>query len=173
MGPRKCYNGAMEEERTLEFFSGSEQDTKRLGEALAAALGRGAVILLKGDLAAGKTALARSIFAYRGFEKGFCSPTFSIVNVYEREGALALHADLYRLGDAEELVYTGFYDMLGDADITVVEWPELISEEMGDTSTVIDIDILPEPGERMFHIRVPDGETCLRLKEELNAGTGC
>ena len=161
----------MEEDRTLEFFSGSEQDTKRLGEALARSLGRGDVILLRGDLAAGKTALARSIFSARGFEKGFCSPTFSIVNIYEDHGASAVHADLYRLSDAEELVYTGFYDILPDADIVVVEWPELIEDELGDNSTMIDIDILPEEGKRMFRICAPDERIYLRLKEELNADT--
>ena len=160
----------MEERFTLEFHSSGEEDTARLGRALGRTLGRGAVLLLKGDLAAGKTAISRSIFAERGFEKGFCSPSFAIVNVYEKEGAYALQSDLYRLGDAEELVYTGFYDMLGDADICVVEWPELIGDEFPDACTV-NIDILPAEGERLFRISSPGEDTIRILKEEL--GTRC
>ncbi|MBO4360904.1 MAG: tRNA (adenosine(37)-N6)-threonylcarbamoyltransferase complex ATPase subunit type 1 TsaE [Eubacteriaceae bacterium] len=162
----------MEEDRTLEFYSGSTKDTDRLGKALSLSVGKGGIILLRGDLAAGKTALSRSIFSARGYEKGFCSPTFSIVNIYEKEGSSAVHADLYRLADAEELVFTGFYDVLEDSEITVVEWPKLIEEEFAGRAVTVDIDITGE-GQRVFRICAPDDETAGKIREELYADTGC
>jgi tRNA threonylcarbamoyl adenosine modification protein YjeE len=98
--------------------------TAALGERLAAALRPGDLVLLQGDLGAGKTALARAVVrALLGDPMlEVPSPSFALVQPYEGNGRVILHADLYRLADAREIDELGLFDV---PEATVlVEWPE-------------------------------------------------
>jgi len=103
----------------------SEADTARLGAAIAARLRPGMLVLLEGDLGAGKTALARVIVrALVGDrELDVPSPSFALIQPYERgDGVPVLHVDFYRLTEASETRELGLFD---NADaIVLVEWPE-------------------------------------------------
>ena len=92
----------------LEVELGSEAATRALGQALAARLKAGDLILLRGDLGAGKTALARAIIqsclAAHGIEEDVPSPTFTLVQTYESPALLIAHVDLYRIEDPEEVL---------------------------------------------------------------------
>jgi len=102
--------------------------TEALGRALARLLRPGDVVALYGDLGAGKTALARAMIrALPGppgaAEEEVPSPTFTLVQTYEREPAPVWHFDLYRLEGAGEVEELGFSEALADG-IVLVEWPE-------------------------------------------------
>lgn len=97
--------------------------THALGRALGSALAAGDVILLVGDLGAGKTALAQGIGAGLGVRAVVNSPTFTIVKEYA--GRLPLyHFDLYRIEAPDELYALGFDDYLAGDGVCVVEWAE-------------------------------------------------
>lgn len=101
--------------------------TEALGRALAARLTAGDVVLLWGDLGAGKTTLARALLrALPGppgsAEETVPSPTFTLVQLYERELGPVWHFDLYRLNHPEEVWELGWEEAL--QGLVLVEWPE-------------------------------------------------
>ncbi len=112
------------------YKSFSYQETLDIAKGFAKGLVGGEIILLEGELGAGKTAFCTGIFEGLGCE-GYCSsPTFAILNIYEGRHRLA-HLDLYRLNDVD-LDELGFYDLLDEGAVLAVEWsaraPELYIE---------------------------------------------
>jgi tRNA threonylcarbamoyladenosine biosynthesis protein TsaE len=107
--------------------SSSEADTRALAAALARTLSPGALVLLSGDLGAGKTAYVRGLAEGLGLDPDVVtSPTFTLVHEY-RGGRLPLvHVDLYRL-DTADLAEIGLDDDLAAAGVVAVEWPERLS----------------------------------------------
>lgn len=97
--------------------------TVRLAQALAATQPAQAVVLLHGDLGAGKSTLARGWLRALGVEGAIRSPTYTLVEHYPLPaGGKGLHLDLYRIGDARELDFLGLDD--AGATLWLVEWPE-------------------------------------------------
>ena len=111
----------------MEFSSNSERDTRAIAARVAASLKPGDVLLLAGDLGAGKTAFVRGLAEGLGVDPGeVTSPTFTLVHEY-RGGRLPLiHIDLYRLERAD-LDEIGLDQDLADQGVTAVEWPERLS----------------------------------------------
>lgn len=107
----------------------TRQATFRLAFSLAAVLRRGDVLALEGDLGAGKTFFARSMARALGVpvEEPIQSPTFGLVHEYEAREGLFVHADLYRLTDASELVELG---LPGEGSIAVLEWSTRFRREL-------------------------------------------
>ena len=107
--------------------SNSEQDTRAIAAKLAATLSPGAVLLLSGDLGAGKTAFVRGLAEGLGLDfDDVTSPTFTLVHEY-RGGRLPLiHVDLYRL-DRAELDEIGLDQDLASTGVTAVEWAERLT----------------------------------------------
>ncbi len=112
--------------RPRAIVSRSAAATTRLGLRLGRLLAPGDVVALMGDLGAGKTQLTRGACQGAGVAPGdVSSPTFAIVQTYR--GRLPVHhADLYRLGDLDELFATGFMDLLGGDGALLVEWADRI-----------------------------------------------
>jgi tRNA threonylcarbamoyladenosine biosynthesis protein TsaE len=94
------------------------------GSRLAQAARQGGVIFLQGELGAGKTTLVRGFVRALGYAGRVKSPTYTLLESYRLEGTNLYHLDLYRLADAEELEWIGIRDLLEDADLCLVEWPE-------------------------------------------------
>ncbi len=101
----------------------SAAETRALGEKLAARLRPGDVLLLEGDLGAGKSELTRGIAKGLGVAETVTSPSFTILNVYESGRYPLYHFDWYRLESSEELYELGMDEFLGGDGIAVVEWP--------------------------------------------------
>ena len=101
----------------------SPMETRAFGQRLAQKLHPGDVLLLLGDLGAGKSELTRGIARGLGVTESVTSPSFTILNVYESGRLPLYHFDWYRLESAEELFEMGMEEYLGGDGVAVVEWP--------------------------------------------------
>lgn len=111
---------------TLEFFSRSPEQSRRVGMRLGSLLQRGDLICLSGDLGSGKTTLVQGIARGWGSLDPVSSPTFVIVNLYRRpDGENLYHLDAYRLQNAREAEELDLDQMLEEGAL-VIEWPERI-----------------------------------------------
>lgn len=112
---------------THEFTSHSAEDTVELGRQLAAQLQRARVVLLRGDLGAGKTTLAKGIAEGFGAAEAddVTSPTFTLIHEYHGPDKDVYHIDLYRLEKPGEVESLGLDDlMLGERNVLLIEWGE-------------------------------------------------
>jgi tRNA threonylcarbamoyladenosine biosynthesis protein TsaE len=109
------------------FTSSSESETRSIAVALAAELAPGSVLLLSGDLGAGKTAFVRGLAEGLAIDSGeVTSPTFTLVHEY-RGGRLPLiHVDLYRL-DRADLDEIGLDEDLAAKGVVAIEWAERLT----------------------------------------------
>lgn len=113
------------------FLTNTTEETIALGRRLGALLEAGDVLVLTGDLGAGKTQLTKGIAAGMGIEDDVTSPTFNILMVYEGPGMPLYHFDLYRLDDPDQLEDIGLYDALEGDGPCVIEWGEQFSDQIG------------------------------------------
>ncbi len=107
---------------TLTLVSKSREETERMGEALAAFLRPGDVVLLSGDLGAGKTQLSKGVARGLGVCEPVTSPTFNILLVHEGTDMPLFHFDLYRLENESELEDIDYFGTLEDEGVSLVEW---------------------------------------------------
>lgn len=132
------------------FVTGSREETIALGEKIGRALEAGDVLVLTGDLGAGKTQLTKGIAAGMGVVGDVTSPTFTIEMVYEGAEMPLYHFDLYRLDDPDQLEDTGIFDVLGADGVCSIEWGEQFAEEIGDARVDVFVTRLEDeatPGE--------------------------
>jgi tRNA threonylcarbamoyladenosine biosynthesis protein TsaE len=116
-------------EQVGRLVSDSQSSTERLGEKLAPHLTSGDVILLSGDLGAGKTQLTKGIARGLGVAEPVTSPTFNILLVHS--GRIPLyHFDLYRLEEPDELDDIDYWGTLESDGVSVVEWGDRFSEAL-------------------------------------------
>lgn len=114
----------------MEFKVNSIEDTKKLAELIGKRLEKEDVILLDGDLGAGKTTFTQALAKTIGIEERVNSPTFSIVNEYESDKGNFYHFDLYRLESLEELFDIGFDEYFSHQGIIIIEWAEKFIQEI-------------------------------------------
>lgn len=113
---------------SLDYFSHSPEQTRRMGIRLGAMLGQGDIICLSGDLGAGKTTLVQGIAKGWGSLDSVSSPTFILVNVYRKpDGTSLSHLDAYRMQSAMEAEDLDLEPLIENGPV-VVEWPEKIQE---------------------------------------------
>jgi len=105
------------------FYLRGEQDTLNLGRKVAPLLQRGDVVLLCGELGAGKTCFVRGVASCFGAEGSVTSPTFALLNIYETDMPL-YHFDLYRMRDAAEVLDAGFDEYFFGDGVCLIEWPQ-------------------------------------------------
>lgn len=110
--------------RALNVLSHSEEQTEALARKLAVSFRDRDVVVLTGDLGAGKTVFVRGLAAGRGLDDSAVnSPSFTLVNEYPGASPI-YHIDLYRMHDPSELQEIGWEDYLGRPGLTVIEWGE-------------------------------------------------
>ena len=122
------------------LLSISEKQTQRLGFALGACLREGDVVLLQGEMGAGKSVLTRAAARGLGVEGPVPSPTFTILNIHEGSDIKLYHFDLYRLEGEDALYEMGLDEFIPARDgASLIEWPQMAAEAMPDDCLMIDI----------------------------------
>ena len=147
---------------TFELVSHTAEQTRELGARLGRLARAGDLILLHGDLGAGKTTLTQGIARGLGIAGSVQSPTFTLVAEHDGVGAdgrpLRLyHLDLYRLSGAADLDSFGFEDYLAPPDgLAVVEWPERAAGRLPDEYLLVRLEAHGEGSRRIAARAVPD-----------------
>lgn len=135
---------------TLEFFSRSPEQTRRLGMRLGSQLRKGDILCLSGDLGSGKTTLVKGIAQGWGSLDDVTSPTFVIVNTYRKpDGETMYHMDAYRLQNAFEAEDLDLDQMIEDG-VLVIEWPGHIDEAIPQDRLTIQMQWISEEQRRML-----------------------
>lgn len=111
---------------TQEFITHSPEGTVELGRKFAATLGPPKLVLLRGELGAGKTTLVKGIA--EGFraasQEDVTSPTFTLVHEYRAPNVSLYHIDLYRVDTPRQLETLGLDDLIGENSVLLIEWGE-------------------------------------------------
>lgn len=127
----------------------SAKETRALGARLAASLRPGDVLLLFGDMGAGKSEFTRGIASGLGIAGPIASPSFTILQVYE-DGRIPLyHFDWYRMENVEELYELGMEEYLGGDGVAVIEWPTRCPEAIPESYLEV---VLKPAGENLREI---------------------
>ena len=124
----------------IKLISNNEIETKKIAKEYASKLDAGSIVLLEGDLGAGKTAFVKGVVeAFGGNANEVTSPTFTIVNQYSYGDNVIYHFDLYRIESVDELYNIGIEEYFYSGAICFVEWPERAPELFDDTCKKIEI----------------------------------
>ena len=116
----------------LQVRTTSLAGTRAVAAALAALARSGDVIVLAGEMGAGKTAFAQGFGAALGVDQPITSPTFNLVHSYPLAEVTFHHADLYRLGTQHELDDLALGELVDDRGIVLVEWGDVVEAAFGD-----------------------------------------
>jgi tRNA threonylcarbamoyladenosine biosynthesis protein TsaE len=126
----------------LRYRTTDVEGTRALAGAVAGLCEPGDIVLLAGDLGAGKTAFAQGFGAALGVDEPITSPTFALLRQYSCDhGAIRtlLHADVYRLDHLQEIVDLGLGELVEDGAVAVVEWGDVAEPVLGSGSLTVQI----------------------------------
>lgn len=115
--------------KTYTFTSHSSDETMNFATNLATKLHIGDIIVLSGELGAGKTKFTEGFLKYFDLDNEISSPTFNIVNEYKKDNIKIYHFDVYRLEDVSEFYAIGGEEYFSSG-ICLIEWGELIEEAL-------------------------------------------
>ncbi len=135
---------------TIELRSASEVDTRAIGRRLASFLGPGDVVLLAGELGAGKTAFAGGLAEGLGIEEPVISPSFMLVRRYVGGFTPLTHADVYRLGSLNELEDLDLFEESREG-VLIIEWGNAVASAMPEDHLRVEIDVTG-PDERVLRL---------------------
>lgn len=135
--------------KRIEIDSLSE--LKNVAQQVVESLEGRTVVLLRGEMGAGKTTLISRIAAYLGAEDTVTSPTFALVNQYEGSECRIYHFDFYRIEEIEEVFDLGYEEYFYSGDLCFVEWPEKIEPLLPDDAMTVRITV-GEDEHRIFEI---------------------
>lgn len=129
----------------MRYVTYSAKETRSLGEELSKFLRPGDVLVLRGEMGAGKSELARGIARGLGIDGPIASPSFTILQAYDSGRLPLYHFDWYRINDEEELQEIGTEEYLAGDGVSVVEWPERAPHMLPEA--YLQISLLPGAGE--------------------------
>ena len=143
--------------------------TQAVASAIAGTLLPGDVLLLDGDLGAGKTTFTQGLARAMGVGEAVTSPTFSLVRSYPTAfGVELIHVDVYRLDTLADIIALGLPEMLEDGAVAVIEWGEKAAPALGSEHLDIRFALTDLDGERRLDIG-PSGSRWLSRWEDLAA----
>lgn len=120
----------------MEYLSENQKQTEEIAFEYAKTLNNGDVVVLSGDLGAGKTAFTKGVAKFFGLD-GVTSPTYAYLNVY---GNKLYHYDCYRLSCGEDAERLGLTDYFGGDNICLIEWAENIEDVLPDNVKIVKIE---------------------------------
>lgn len=150
----------------LEAVTQSVDETRALAAAVAELLEPGDVVVLGGELGAGKTAFTQGLGAALGVTDRILSPTFAIERIHQGHRLRLRHVDIYRLDHLHEVLDLGLDEALDDGDVAVIEWGEAISGVLGRDHLLIRIERGAADDERTIRL-VPEGPAWARRADSL------
>ena len=112
-----------------------------VAEKLAGVLPEKGVLAFHGEMGVGKTTLVVELCKVLGVEDEVSSPTFGLINIYKAGERRINHVDLYRVKNAEEAETAGVFELFYSNDLTMVEWPERIADELPDELMLLKIEL--------------------------------
>ena len=121
-----------------QIITHSEEETKKVARQISENIDKNAVIVLNGELGAGKTKFTEGFLSYFDLQNEISSPTFTIVNEYANNRATVYHFDVYRLEDCDEFYAIGGEEYFSKG-ICIIEWGEIIEEALPQHYIKIDI----------------------------------
>jgi len=128
-----------------QYITKSQKETMKVAAEFSKSLKSGDVILLEGDLGAGKTVFVKGVASFFGAKsESVTSPTFTIVNTYNLQQLNIYHFDFYRVSSIDELYNIGIEEYLYGNGICFVEWPERAYELFDSTVKKVKITKLDE-----------------------------
>jgi len=136
---------------TSQTITHSAEETIAFGRSLAAELSPPLIVLLRGDLGAGKTTLVKGIAEGFGAARAedVTSPTFTLVHEYRGPDITLYHIDLYRIDTQRDLETLGLDDLLAPNSILLIEWGEKFSRLQRDQNVEISLERLGETERRI------------------------
>ncbi len=149
---------------TVELHSASEVETRAIGRRLASFLGPGDILLLAGELGAGKTAFAGGLAEGLGIEEPVISPSFMLVRRYAGGFTPLTHADVYRVTSLNELDDLDLFEASRDG-VLIVEWGNSVASAMPDDHLTVEIEVTGT-NERILRL-VPHGAWLTRSLKEM------
>ena len=111
----------------ITVLTNNEQETKNFAKKFATFLSKGDVVVLSGELGAGKTKFVEGFLAYFNMQDEISSPTFNIINEYSNNTTNIYHFDVYRLEDSDEFYAIGGEEYFENG-ICLIEWGETIKD---------------------------------------------
>ncbi len=128
----------------MEIITNNEMETENFAKEFAQTLRGGEIILLSGDLGAGKTVFTRGIAKGLGITEAITSPTFTIMNFYEGDIDL-YHVDAYRLKNGEEAYEAGITEFIGEKEcVFCIEWWQNVEEAICGKKIKVEISYLED-----------------------------
>ena len=116
----------------LELHARSLDDTHAIAAAVASLCRSGDVVVLAGDMGAGKTAFAQGVGRALGVEEPITSPTFTLVHTYDSGRIVLHHADLYRLDRLAEVADLALGELVEAGGVLLVEWGDVVAAAIGE-----------------------------------------
>ena len=140
----------------LQIVSNSAEETLKIGNNFAKILSKGDIIILSGELGAGKTKFVEGFLSYFNLNDEISSPTFNIVNEYVSNNINIYHFDLYRLESIDDFYAIGGEEYF-DKGICLIEWGEFIESILPNDYIKISINTdYSNKDKRIFDISIPD-----------------
>ena len=146
----------------------SAEGTRAVGERIGALLASGDLVLLGGDLGAGKTTLIQGLARALGVQGPVTSPTFTLLHTYDGTALRLLHADVYRLERLQDVVDLGLPELLEERTAAVVEWGQPAAPVLLPDHLDVRISFGSGDDERIIVVE-PFGEAWLGRGEALEA----
>jgi tRNA threonylcarbamoyladenosine biosynthesis protein TsaE len=150
----------------LQLRSTSPADTQAIAAVIAGVARSGDIVVLAGDMGAGKTAFAQGFGAAMGVTDHMTSPTYNLVHSHPTAGRLVLHhADLYRLSTQHEVADLAFAELAESGGVIIVEWGDVVASSFGDHLLVSIESVAEADDERRLHVQALGRSWAGRLAE--------
>ena len=156
----------------LAMGTTSALQTQEVAASLAALVQAGDLLVLCGDLGAGKTAFTQGFGRALGVTTPITSPTFTLANRYEGDALTVNHLDVYRLSHIDEVQDLGLHELIDGRSVTLVEWGDAIVGALPGGYLEVRLSLGVRPDDRLLEFRIVGPAWAAREEGLLGLGAG-